>query len=76
MRNILINVIKEINPFDDFDEKTDLIGEGILDSLTLMTYIEQIENRVDVHIPEETIEIENFLNIESIERLLKGLNAG
>ncbi len=76
MRNILINVIKEINPFDDFDEKTDLIGEGILDSLTLMTFIEQIENRVDVHIPEETIEIENFLNIESIERLLKGLNAG
>lgn len=53
MRNILINVIKEINPFDDFDEKTDLIGEGILDSLTLMTFIEQIENRVDVHIPEE-----------------------
>lgn len=74
MRSILIQIIKNINPFDDFNEKTDLIGEGILDSLTLMTFVEQIENKLNVNIPEETIVIENFYNIESIEELITNLN--
>lgn len=74
MKSILIQIIKNINPFDDFNEKTDLIGEGILDSLTLMTFVEQIENKLNVNIPEETIVIENFYNIESIEELITNLN--
>lgn len=73
MRSILVQLIKNINPFDDFDEKTDLIGDGILDSLTLMTFVEQIEKKLNVNIPEEVIIIDNFYNIKTIEELITNL---
>lgn len=76
MRKLLINIIKQINPFDDFDERTDLLGGGILDSLTLMIFIREIEERLDISILEEMIDSERFYNIESIEKLLLNLNEG
>lgn len=71
MRDILKKIIEEINPFDDFEEDTNLLEEGILDSLTLMIFIEQIEKTFKIEIPEKEVVIENFATIETVEQLVK-----
>ena len=73
MRDILKKVIEEINPFDDFEEDTNLLDEGILDSLTLMIFIERIEEIFEVEIPEEEVVLENFATIKTVEQLVNKL---
>mgnify|MGYP002508130025 CR=1 FL=1 len=70
MRNIFKKVIEEINPFDDFEEDTNLLEEGILDSLTLMVFIERIEEEFNIIIPEKEVVLENFATIKTIEKLV------
>lgn len=70
MKDKLKKIIEEINPFDDFDEDTKLLEEGVLDSLTLRVFIERIEENFKIEIPEEEIVLENFLTIGTIEQLV------
>ena len=74
MEQILSEIIQEINPFDDFDADTDLLGEGILDSLSLMVFIEEMEKRLNVFIEEEKVNLENFYSIRTIIQLLNSMN--
>lgn len=73
MEQILSEIIHKINPFDDFDEDTDLLGEGILDSLSLMVFVEEIEQKMGISIPEEKINLESFYSINSIIQLMNSL---
>lgn len=70
MKKIMKEIIAEINPFDDFDTNTDLLGEGILDSLTLMLFVKKLEEKMNIKICEDDITIENFYSIETIEDFL------
>lgn len=70
MEQIIKEIIAEINPFDEFDADTDLLGEGILDSLTLMLFIEGLEQRMDINISENDITMENFYSVKTIIKLL------
>lgn len=70
MEQILKEIIAEINPFDEFDNGTDLLGEGVLDSLTLMIFIENLEKKMNVIILEDDITIDNFYSIQTIIDLL------
>ncbi len=73
MEAIIRDIIESINPFDEFDAKTDLLGEGILDSLSLMVLIEEIEKKFKLSIPEEKVNMENFYSIDTIVKLLEEL---
>ncbi len=73
MRDILKKIVEEINPFDDFEEDTNLLEEGILDSLTLMIFIERIEEEFKIEIPEKEVVLENFVTIKKIEQLINKL---
>lgn len=73
MEAIIRNIIESINPFDEFDAKTDLLGEGVLDSLSLMVLIEEIEKKFKLSIPEEKVNMENFYSIDTIIKLLEEL---
>lgn len=70
MEQIIKEIIVEINPFDEFDIDTDLLGEGVLDSLTLMIFIESLEKKINIIIPEDDITMENFYSIQTIIDLL------
>lgn len=69
----ILEMIREINPFDDYDENTLLIEEGILDSLTLVILIEQIENEFNVKIPEEQLDPANFESVIKIQEFIESL---
>ncbi len=73
MEQILSEIIQKINPFDEFDINTDLLGEGILDSLSLMMFIEEMEEQLKVLIPEERVNLDDFYSIKTIIELVKSL---
>jgi acyl carrier protein len=70
----LLEILKEIHPDVDFSSQEDLIGEGILDSLDIVTLITEINSVFDVSIPAEEILPENFCSAEAIYALIERLD--
>ena len=71
--NEIIRILQEIDPYEDFDESTLLFKEDILDSLSLMYLISEIESLFQINIPEEQIVEENFATVTKIYELIETL---
>ena len=70
----LIEILKDLHPEVDFSAATDLIGDGVLDSLDIVTLITEINSTFDVSIPPEEIIPENFASAEAIYALILRLD--
>ena len=70
----LLSILKNMHPEVDFDLTEDLIGEGILDSLDIVTLITEINSTFDVSIPAEEVVPENFDSAASIWALIERLD--
>lgn len=70
----LLSILKSLHADVDFDEADDLIGEGILDSLDIVTLITEINSIFDVAIPAEEVVPENFSSAASIWALIQRLD--
>ena len=70
----LFSILKNMHPEVDFDATEDLIGEGILDSLDIVTLITEINSTFDVAIPAEEVVPENFDSAASIWALIERLD--
>lgn len=73
MTEQLLEILREIQPYEEINQDTLLLDEGILDSLTMVEFIVEIEDKFLVDIPERMITEENFQKIETIESLIKRL---
>ena len=69
----LLNILKNLHPDVDFTAEDDLIGNGVLDSLDIVTLITEINAEFDVSIPAEEIMPENFNSAEAIYALISRL---
>lgn len=67
------NVIEELNPYVDIDENTQLVEEGIIDSMMLFGVVTACEDVFNVEIPDDEINKENFATLGAIEKLIKSL---
>ena len=70
----LLNILNELHPDVDFEGREDLIDEGILDSLDIVTLITEINDAFDVSIPAEEIIPENFNSAAALTALLTRLD--
>ena len=70
----LLEILNNMHPEVDFETEDDLIGEGILDSLDIVTLITEINNTFDVSIPAEEVIPENFNSAEAIMALIQRLD--
>ena len=70
----LLEILKKMHPEVDFGTADDLIGDGILDSLDIVTLITEINGSFDVSIPAEEIVPENFASAEAIWALIERLD--
>ena len=70
----LLEILKKMHPDVDFDSATDLIGDGVLDSLDIVTLITEINSEFDVAIPAEEVVPENFDSAASIWALIERLD--
>lgn len=46
----LLKILNEVKPGVDYENETDLIGHGVLDSITMVTLVLQISDEFDVDI--------------------------
>lgn len=70
----LIEILTSLHPDVDFATATDLVDEGILDSLDIVTLVTEIDAAFDVTIPAEEIVPENFNSAEALMALIERLD--
>ena len=70
----LLKILRNMHPEVDFDQTEDLIGEGVLDSLDIVTLITEINSTFDVSIPAEEVVPENFASVRALWALIMRLD--
>ncbi len=72
----LYNILKELRPDINFDEKIALIDDGILDSFDIVALVGEIGEAFDVQVGVEDLIPENFNTVEAIWKLINRLKDG
>ena len=70
----LIAILKDIHEDVDFELEDNLVDDGILDSLDIVTLITEINSEFGVSIPPEEIIPENFNSAEAHFDLIQRLD--
>lgn len=68
--NELLEILNDLHPDVDFESEENLIEDGILDSLDIVSLISQIDDVFDVVIPPEEIVPENFNSAQALYALI------
>lgn len=69
----LIEILEGLNPEIDFEKEDKLIDNRLLDSLTILSLIAEIEEEFDVTVPAVDIIPENFNSANKIWELIQRL---
>lgn len=67
----IVEILKEIRPEFDFAASSDFISDGMLDSFDMVTLVAALDKNFGISIPGVDIVPENFMNIQTIETLLR-----
>ena len=70
----LLAILSGLHPEVDFETTEDLIDDGILDSLDIVTLVTEINAEFDVTIPAEEIVPENFNSAAALMELITRLD--
>lgn len=68
-------ILKEIRPDFDFSASNDFLADGMLDSFDMVTLVAALDKNYGISIPGTDIVPENFLNLQTIEALLRKTGA-
>ncbi len=69
----ILKILNDFRPDIDFQSKTNLIDEGLLDSLDIVNIISEFDSEFDIEIPVEEITPENFNSVQSMKKLIDRL---
>ena len=69
----LLEILQGIRPDVDFENETELIDEGVLDSFDVVSIISEIDDVFGVQIRINELEPENFNSAEAIWSLIQKL---
>ena len=70
----LLAILSGMHPDVDFETAEDLVDDGILDSLDIVSLVSMIDTEFDVSIPPEEIIPENFNSAEALFALITKLD--
>ena len=70
----LIQILSELHPDVDFFVTVDLVDDGILDSLDIVSLVSAIDSEFGVTIPAEEIIPENFNSAKALFELITKLD--
>ncbi|MBO4834750.1 MAG: acyl carrier protein [Lachnospiraceae bacterium] len=73
MKEDLREILMEVRPDIDFDNETQLIDDGILESMDIVAIVGEIKEAFDVTIGIEQLIPENFNSEEAILALIERL---
>lgn len=75
MREELLQLLSVENPEVDFTASDELVDDGILDSLTIVSVIGTITMEYGITIPYEEIIPENFNSVDAMADMIRRLQA-
>ena len=67
----IIELIREICPYEQITENTELIESGILNSLSIVGLITQLEDEFGVEIADDAVTAKNFSTVPEIMKLVE-----
>ena len=70
----LIAILSGLHPEIDFETTEDLIDDGILDSLDIVSIVSSVYSEFDITIPPEEIIPENFNSAKALFELIEKLD--
>ena len=70
----LLEILSSLHSDVDFETAEDLVDDGILDSLDIVTLVTEINAELDVTIPAEEIIPENFNSAAALWALIEKLD--
>ena len=70
----LLEILNEVKPGVDFENDTDLIGHGVLDSITMVTLVMEFNDAFDIEITPVDIVPENFKTVQTIYDMIQRLS--
>ena len=70
MREEILEILNELNPNADFDNSSNYVEEGLLDSLQVLELIDILCDKYDIVIEPEDIDPDNFATVDTIIDLL------
>ncbi|MBR6680586.1 MAG: acyl carrier protein [Clostridia bacterium] len=70
----LLDILSGLHPEVDFETTEDLIDDGILDSLDIVSIVSSVYSEFDVTIPPEEIIPENFNSAVALMELITRLD--
>lgn len=73
MKEELREILEEVRPDIDFDNETELIDGGILESMDIVAIVGEIKETFDVEIGIEQLVPENFNSEEAMLALIEKL---
>ena len=72
-RSIIKEILGEIEPYEEIENDTDLIESQILDSLSIVVLVTQLEDKYNIVIDENKVLPQNFKSINIIAGILNEL---
>ena len=69
----LLEILKDIQPGVDFENEKHLIDDHLLDSLSIISLVAELEDTFDVTIPAVEIIPDNFNSAEAMLEMLQRL---
>ena len=70
----LLEILSSLHPEVDFENTSDLVDDGILDSLDIVALVTEIDAEMGVSIPAEEIVPENFNSVQALMELINRLD--
>ena len=71
MREQVISILSELCPGVDFEHKTALIDDGLVDSLDIVSIVSELMDTFEVEISVEDLQPENFNSVDAIVKLIQ-----
>lgn len=71
MEQEILHILQEINPYMEIETDRKLLEEEILDSMEILLLISELEDKYQIQIPLESLQLEDFQDILSITKFVK-----
>ncbi len=72
----LLEVLKELRSSIDYENEKNLIDDGLLDSVDVVTLVGELNEEFDIEITFDDMEAENFNSVEQMWAMIQRLQEG
>lgn len=76
MKERILFALKKVNEDADFGNSADFIEDGLLDSFEMVGLVEELEDEFSIEIKGSDIVPENFINLDTIMKLVQSYLEG